>query len=286
MIKKIRLILFIIIPIFIGIINVDANTQKNLVNIYLIHSNTCSHCKEEIKFLNKLEKKYENIRIYKYEIREKQTNNILNKIEEIYNKKITGVPVVIIGNKLYEGYSEKSQLTIIKTIEYFSKYGYKDEMGEFLEKELPTFEIKNNNIELNEFIDNYKNYKLFGIKTDKLTPSNVAILLGILSIFNITTILIILLSIITLSKIKNIKTRIKVITIYIMINTITTLLSLNISNNKNITIFKDILNLHKLTGLNKISYYINYIFINFLITIIFIYITNLIVDKIKHIIKK
>ena len=48
MIKKIRLILFIIIPIFIGIINVDANTQKNLVNIYLIHSNTCSHCKEEI----------------------------------------------------------------------------------------------------------------------------------------------------------------------------------------------------------------------------------------------
>ena len=71
-----------------------------------------------------------------------------------------------------------------------------------------------------------------------------------------------------------------------MINTITTLLSLNISNNKNITIFKDILNLHKLTGLNKISYYINYIFINFLITIIFIYITNLIVDKIHHIIKK
>ena len=125
-----------------------------------------------------------------------------------------------------------------------------------------------------------------GIKTDKLTPSNVAILLGILSIFNITTMLIILLSIITLSKIKNIKTRIKVITIYIMINTITTLLSLNISNNKNITIFKDILNLHKLTGLNKISYYINYIFISFLITIIFIYITNLIVDKIKHIIKK
>lgn len=35
---------------------VNAVSKKNLVNIYLFHSYTCKHCKEEIKLLDELEK--------------------------------------------------------------------------------------------------------------------------------------------------------------------------------------------------------------------------------------
>ena len=42
--------------------------RDNIVNIYLFHSDSCGHCKKEIKLLDKLEDKYDNVRIHKYEV--------------------------------------------------------------------------------------------------------------------------------------------------------------------------------------------------------------------------
>ena len=68
--KRSLKILFLVICLFSFCNVVNAVSEKNLVNIYLFHSYTCKHCKEEIKLLDELEKEYDNIKIYKYEVNE------------------------------------------------------------------------------------------------------------------------------------------------------------------------------------------------------------------------
>lgn len=203
MTKKITLILFLIITTVISTNIVMASQTKNLVNIYFFHSNTCSHCKEETKFLDKLETRYNNIKIYKYEVHKDNTIEILKKIDELYDTKITSVPITIIGSKLYTGYSTDANLTFIKTIEYYSKYGYEDKIGSNLELKLPTYNINDNNINLDKFIEEYHNYDLLGLKTDKLDTSNISLLLGFLCSINIINLIGLIL--IHLSKLKVIK---------------------------------------------------------------------------------
>ena len=56
--------LFIFLVLFLPF-SVRAS-EKNTVNIYFFHSNTCSHCKAEEKFLKKLEKNYDYVKVYRY----------------------------------------------------------------------------------------------------------------------------------------------------------------------------------------------------------------------------
>ena len=191
--KTITLILFLFLCLFSFKLSVDAKSD-NLVNIYFFHSNSCSHCKEETKFLEKIIENYPNVKIYKYEIHNKDAIEVLKKASNIYNIKTNGVPITIIGNKVYTGFSyEKSSLKFIKTIEYYSRNGYQDKLGEQLILKLPTYEIKENTITLDKFINEYHNYNLLGIKTDNLNTSAIALFLGFLSSINIIRIITIIL---------------------------------------------------------------------------------------------
>lgn len=319
--KSITLILFLIIITIITTNIVEASPNKNLVNIYLFHSNTCSHCKEEIKFLKQLEEKYKNIKIYKYEIHKEENYELLTKVSDVYDININGVPITIIGNKVYNGYSNQTNITFIKTIEYFSRYGYKDEIGELLNLELPKYEVKNNDVLLDEFINNYKNYKLLDFNTDSINITIIPILIGISISFNILFILgyalilllnknkdniflelfcyIILNTILLLVNLINniiISSIIYIllinIFIYILINKkeykyynniilISTALNVLITylNNKYIVIFKEILELHSLIGIDSISYYNSCILTYFIINFIVIYIINIITNN-------
>ena len=199
MIKKITLILFIILLIFtFNKRIIEAKEKKNLVNIYFFHSNTCSHCKEESKFLSELNKDYSNIKIYKYEIHESFSREILKQVEELYQQKINSVPLTIIGNKIYTGFSEKNKLEFRKTIEYYSKYGYEDKLGKNLNIKLPTYSINKEDISLDEFNETYHNYSLIGLKTDNIEPTTTSLLLGLSNSLHILSILgIVLISLIT-----------------------------------------------------------------------------------------
>ena len=116
--KTITLILLLFLCLFSFKLHVEAKSA-NLVNIYFFHSNSCSHCKEETKFLEKIIENYSNVKIYKYEIHDKDAKEVLKKASNIYNIKTNGVPITIIGNKVYTGFLyEKSSLKFIKTIEY------------------------------------------------------------------------------------------------------------------------------------------------------------------------
>lgn len=188
--KKYIKILTILLLLITSIIQVKADEEKNLVNIYFFHSNTCSHCKAERELLTELEKKYNNIKIYTYEISEEENIKLLNEVSELYDTNVSGTPFTIIGDKYFKGYNhDNTKPTFIATIEYYSNNGYKDRVGEHIGiKELPTYEIKEDQVDINDYIAEYTSHKIsiFGktIELKSLTLPVIAILIGLVDGFN------------------------------------------------------------------------------------------------------
>ena len=189
--KRSLKILFLVICLFSFCNVVNAVSEKNLVNIYLFHSYTCKHCKEEIKLLDELEKEYDNIKVYKYEVNENGNGELLKNISEIMGSKVTGTPYTIIGNKVFSGYDyENSKGRFKGAIEYYSKYGYEDKVGEYISSiPLPSYEVKDNDPDVDEYISNYISYKvklpLIGeVKLKNLTLPLITVVIGLADGFN------------------------------------------------------------------------------------------------------
>jgi len=183
-------ILYIIILLLMFIPNTYAK-EDNLVNIYLFHSDSCPHCNKEIKLLDSLEKEYDNIRVYKYEVGNKENSLLFNKVTNLLDAKVGGVPFTIIGGKYFNGFSEENtKKTFTAAIEYYSKYGYQDLVGEYITNiELPSYEIDTNAISIEEYIKDYGNYKfklpIIGeVETKNLTLSLTAVVIGLIDGFN------------------------------------------------------------------------------------------------------
>ena len=180
--KKIKLILFSILLSLIFVTNIKA--EENLVNLYLFYSNTCPHCEAEMELLEDLQKDYDNLRVYKYEISEEDNSLLLSKVSEIFDVNVTGVPFTIIGEKTFFGYSEEnSKKKFVGTIEYYSSHGYTDKVGELLGYELPTYEIDNNDITVDEYIKDYGEYNfnlpvIGTVSTKDLTLPVIAVVMG------------------------------------------------------------------------------------------------------------
>lgn len=189
--KRSLKILFLVISLFSFCNVVNAVSEKNLVNIYLFHSYTCKHCKEEIKLLDELEKEYDNIKVYKYEVNENGNGELLKNISEIMGSKVTGTPYTIIGNKVFSGYDyENSKGRFKGAIEYYSKYGYEDKVGEYISSiPLPSYEVKDTDPDVDEYISNYISYKvklpLIGeVKLKNLTLPLITVVIGLADGFN------------------------------------------------------------------------------------------------------
>ena len=187
--KRFKILLFLIAIIIMNLMPVYAE-EKNLVNIYFFHSNTCPHCKQENILLEKLEKEHDNIKIYRYEIYTDNNGELLNKAAELLNVKVRGTPVTVIGSKVYNGFSRENSSQVFEgAIKYFSQYGYKDVFGEYLGNiELPTYEVKETDPDVDKFIDEYSNKTIdtiFGsISTKNLTLPVISILIGLVDGFN------------------------------------------------------------------------------------------------------
>ena len=189
--KRSLKILFFVICLFSFCNVVNAVSEKNLVNIYLFHSYTCKHCKEEIKLLDELEKEYDNIKVYKYEVNENGNGELLKNISEIMGSKVTGTPYTIIGNKVFSGYDyENSKGRFKGAIEYYSKYGYEDKVGEYISSiPLPSYEVKDTDPDVDEYINDYISYKvklpLIGeVKLKNVTLPLVTVVIGLADGFN------------------------------------------------------------------------------------------------------
>lgn len=206
----------------------DTKKDKNFVNIYLFYSDTCKHCESERKLLSELEREYENIRIYEYEITNDENAHLLEEIAKLKGTTATGVPFTIIGDMVYKGYSiELSKPRFMATIEYYLEYGYGDIVGEFIGNiELPEYSLIGDIPPIDKYIDDYINYKinfpLIGeVNTKDKTISFVVILMGLASLMRQSSWLGWLLLIgIFLSDIKN-QSKVKIGIIYLMISILT-----------------------------------------------------------------
>lgn len=252
----ITLILFFIAP------SVKAET-KNLVNIYFFHSKDCSHCQSESKILKVLEDKYDNVKIYKYEIHDKENLAKYNQVKELYDIKTNGVPLTIIGNTPYQGYREElDDITFTKTIEYYSKYEYKDQVGEALSLDTMTnYKVDDKAPSLEDFINNYGNYHLIGnIYTNNLNTSLNAILLAFLSKINLINIISIIIAITLINKEPNIKQKLILLTTYFLATYLLTIIPI-LNNNIYITVLISAIFIFFILNLKQKKYSYNYLLV-------------------------
>ena len=190
--KYINKILFSLIICLLFIPSVFADTEKNLVNIYLFYSETCPHCAAEKKMFNEIMDDYDNIRIYKYEVNTDDNMELMLEVAKMFDTEVSGVPFTVIADKVYKGFNyENYKSRFLATIDYYSEHGYKDIVGEYIGGiELPTYEVmedtENNNY--NTYVEDYGNHKIsflgFEINTKNLTLPIVSVLIGLVDGFN------------------------------------------------------------------------------------------------------
>lgn len=110
--KKILLILtmFLIIPF--------AKVNAQTVDVTMFYGSGCPHCAKEEKYLKVLEKQLgQNINVQTYEVWDnKENNELLTKVRTTLNDKEEGVPFTVIGNKTFNGFSDKIAKEIKQTI--------------------------------------------------------------------------------------------------------------------------------------------------------------------------
>ena len=194
--KYMKRILFLLVISILFIPSVFANTEKNLVNIYLFYSDTCPHCAAEKKLLNEIMDEYDNIRLYKYEVNTDNNLQLMFEVAKLFDTEVSGVPFTIIADKIYKGFNyDDYKSRLLGTIEYYSEHGYKDIVGEYIGGiELPKYEVVENtdnnddDNNFNEYVEDFGNHKIsflgFEINTKNLTLPVVSILIGLVDGFN------------------------------------------------------------------------------------------------------
>ena len=76
-------------------------------NIYLFYGKTCPHCAEEEEFLESYLGIYDNVELVKYEVwNSKENRELLTKVQDELNNHASGVPYLVIGEKVIVGYTE------------------------------------------------------------------------------------------------------------------------------------------------------------------------------------
>lgn len=217
--NKMKELLIVILFFLVFVPKTIVQAEENLVNIYLFHSRDCSHCKAEIKFLDSLEEDYSNIKVHKYEIHDDENSRLLSKIAMMYKMRGNGVPFTVIGDKAFVGYNEDvTNVTFVKTVIYYSKYGYVDRVAKIVgNEELPVFKVDKKQISVNKFLKIYGNYKIIGgMETNDLDIEVISILTSLLLEFNLFNIFFVVGMLILARRLKIYKERIVSIFIYIV----------------------------------------------------------------------
>lgn len=127
--KKIKLLLFLFCLALLPVIasakeyvdkayDIVGEKQVDTVTIYFFHQSTCAHCRAENVFLDDLEKKYgSDLRIKRYEILSSQKNrDYMNAVKERLGLNRNAVPLTIIGETSYFGFSDSISVEIENTV--------------------------------------------------------------------------------------------------------------------------------------------------------------------------
>ena len=115
---------------------VDKKVEEGKINLYLFHSDSCSHCAKEKSFLKSIEDKYPNLNIYMFEVSKNSENySLMKSVKALFKESSTGVPFTVVGEETFLGYNSFVGEQIEKTVQEYL------EIDEKTEKEKNTFNL-------------------------------------------------------------------------------------------------------------------------------------------------
>lgn len=125
---KLKYLIFLFIVLLFPI-----SAKANDVNIYLFHSQDCSHCKAEIKWLEEIRENYDNVTVQEYEVTRNSDNASLeSKVKKQFNTTTPIVPFTVIGEKYFIGFSDDTKSGITKMIDKYSNEEHRDVVDEVI----------------------------------------------------------------------------------------------------------------------------------------------------------
>lgn len=107
----------------------DTNESKTVENtkigeydlaINLFYWSQCSHCHEEMEWLKQIDEKYSNLTVNYYEVTE--YTELDKKVREYFEIETESVPLTIIGNDYFIGYSSASNAKFMTSIENYTSF--------------------------------------------------------------------------------------------------------------------------------------------------------------------
>ena len=158
------------------------------IDLYLFHSKTCPHCKEEVKYLEELKKDKDNLEVHLYEItKNKENSKLLKTVQNVMDEETSYVPFTVIGNKVYVGFSNNTKLKIENTVKAYEKDNdeYIDVVDGIINNTITKDNYKEKTKGKNIKISNNVSIPLLG----KVNPKNVslpliAVVIGLVDGFN------------------------------------------------------------------------------------------------------
>lgn len=78
------------------------------VDLYLFHSESCPHCKDERAFLSELKEKYTWLSVNEYEISESKNKQLLGEVANKLDTKVNGVPFTVVCGQHMTGFQNSS----------------------------------------------------------------------------------------------------------------------------------------------------------------------------------
>ena len=90
---------------------------SNVEELYFFYGQECPHCAKAKPFLENLEKKYSQLKVRSFEVYGDEKNReLFSLLAQAYGRKIEGVPMIFIGDKVFVGYNDTISMQIEQAV--------------------------------------------------------------------------------------------------------------------------------------------------------------------------
>lgn len=116
--KKFLLVLVLLIPLNVFALSdsyvdkvsiiTSSKVEEGKINLYLFHGKECPHCEDERNWLNNIKKRYDDyLNVKMFEVwHSKENSKLMEKVKKEFDINSEGVPLTIIGDEYYVGFSD------------------------------------------------------------------------------------------------------------------------------------------------------------------------------------
>lgn len=190
---------YVILFLFLFTFSINIASARE-VNLYLFHSSTCPHCKEERTYLKQLENKYDYLNVLEYEVHD--YISVTTKVRDELKIKESYVPITIVGSDYIIGFSTSTKSEIESLIKKYHDNDLCDAVDLIIKgKNIDNCVKKNNNIKIE---NTFKNLPILGkVDVKKVSLPLISIIIGLVDGFNPCAMWILLFLITMLINMKN-----------------------------------------------------------------------------------